>query len=200
MLIFCLPVLILALAVRINLGSPVFFRQIRPGLNGKAFEMIKFRTMTDARDDKGNLMPDEKRMTKFGSFLRASSLDELPELWNVLKGDMSLVGPRPLVMQYLPLYSEEQSRRHEVKPGITGWAQINGRNLIGWRERFTLDVWYVDNKSMILDIAILWRTFLLVLTRNGVSPNDSVTMPAFTGDDEKIRENNISQLNKISIK
>ena len=191
MLIFCLPLFVIALAVRIKLGSPVFFRQIRPGLNGKPFEMIKFRTMIDARDGNGNLLPDEMRMTKFGGFLRSSSLDELPELWNVLLGDMSLVGPRPLVMQYLPLYSKEQSRRHEVKPGITGWAQINGRNLISWRERLSLDVWYIDNRSMLLDLRILWRTCLIVMSRDGVSPNGSVTMPPFTGDKENLRENNL---------
>jgi lipopolysaccharide/colanic/teichoic acid biosynthesis glycosyltransferase len=188
LLILALPLALLAWQVRRKLGSPVLFTQVRPGLQGKPFRMVKFRTMTDDSDGNGNLMPDEKRMTKFGSFLRKSSLDELPELWNVLMGDMSLVGPRPLVMQYLPLYSKEQSRRHEVKPGITGWAQINGRNLISWRERFDLDVWYVDNKNMILDLKILWKTFLIVISRNGVSPNDSVTMPPFTGDDEKTRE------------
>jgi lipopolysaccharide/colanic/teichoic acid biosynthesis glycosyltransferase len=183
-----LPLLVLGLFVRLKLGSPILFRQIRPGLNGKPFEMIKFRTMTDERDTKGNLLPDEQRITDFGSFLRSSSLDELPELWNVLVGDMSLVGPRPLVMQYLPLYSKEQFRRHDVKPGITGWAQVNGRNLIGWDDRFKLDVWYVDNKSLRLDLKILWLTFLIVLNKNGVSPTGSVTMPSFKGAD-KIEDN-----------
>ena len=180
-LLLSLPLLVLALFVRLKLGGPIFFRQVRPGLHGKPFEMIKFRTMSDERDTKGNILPDEHRITVFGSFLRASSLDELPELWNVLIGDMSLVGPRPLLMQYLPLYSKEQSRRHDVKPGITGWAQVNGRNLIGWEERFKLDVWYVDNKNLVLDLKIIWRTFLMVLNRNGVSPTGSLTMPPFMG-------------------
>jgi lipopolysaccharide/colanic/teichoic acid biosynthesis glycosyltransferase len=184
-LLLFLPLLVLSLLVRLKLGSPVFFRQIRPGLYGKPFEMVKFRTMTDERDVNGNLLPDEQRMTDFGRFLRASSLDELPELWNVLIGDMSLVGPRPLVMQYLPLYSREQSRRHDVKPGITGWAQVNGRNLIEWEERFKFDVWYVDNKNLILDLKILWLTFLIVLSRNGVSPIGSVTMSSFEGNAKK---------------
>jgi len=148
-LILLSPVLlIVALLVRRKLGSPVFFRQTRPGLNGKPFEMIKFRTMRDAVDNQGNPLPDDQRMTPFGSFLRATSLDELPELWNVLKGDMSLVGPRPLLMEYLPLYSKEQYRRHEVRPGVTGWAQVNGRNALSWDEKFKLDVWYVENRSL----------------------------------------------------
>ena len=187
-LLLSLPLLVLALFVRLKLGGPIFFRQVRPGLHGKPFEMIKFRTMSDERDTKGNILPDEHRITVFGSFLRASSLDELPELWNVLIGDMSLVGPRPLLMQYLPLYSKEQSRRHDVKPGITGWAQVNGRNLIGWEERFKLDVWYVDNKNLVLDLKIIWRTFLMVLNRNGVSPTGSLTMPPFMGR-TKIEDN-----------
>src|SRR5690606_34672922 len=149
---------IVAWQVRRNLGAPVFFRQTRPGLNGRPFQMVKFRTMKDAVDAEGNPLPDSERLTPFGQFLRSSSLDELPELWNVLKGDMSLVGPRPLLMEYLPLYSTEQYRRHEVRPGVTGWAQVNGRNSLSWDEKFKLDVWYVDNRSLWLDIKILFLT------------------------------------------
>lgn len=159
---------IVAWKIRKNLGSPVLFRQIRPGLHGKPFEMVKFRTMKDAVDAKGNPLPDSERMTPFGDKLRNSSLDELPELWNVLKGEMSLVGPRPLLMQYLSLYSPEQARRHEVRPGVTGWAQINGRNAISWEERFKLDVWYVDNRSFWLDFKILLLTLKKVFLREGV--------------------------------
>ena len=151
-------ILIVALQVRGKLGSPVLFRQIRPGMHGKPFEMIKFRTMKDAVDAEGNSLPDSERMTAFGQFLRATSLDELPELWNVLKGQMSLVGPRPLLMEYLPLYSEEQYRRHQMRPGITGWAQVNGRNAISWEDKFKLDVWYVDNRSFWLDLKVLFLT------------------------------------------
>lgn len=176
-----LPLAALAWQIRRKLGSPVFFCQLRPGLHGLPFRMIKFRTMTDARGADGELLPDAGRLTSFGRFLRASSLDELPELWNVLKGDMSLVGPRPLLMDYLPLYSAEQSRRHEVRPGVTGWAQINGRNALSWDEKFKLDVWYVDNRSLWLDIKILWLTVRKVLVRDGISAAGEVTMPRFTG-------------------
>ncbi len=164
-----------------QMGSPVLFRQARPGLNGKPFEMIKFRTMKDALDADGNPLPDSERLTAFGQFLRSSSLDELPELWNVLKGDMSLVGPRPLLMEYLPLYSAEQVRRHDVRPGITGWAQINGRNALSWEEKFKLDVWYVDNQSFWLDIKILFLTVKKVLVRDGISADGEATMSKFTG-------------------
>ena len=164
-----------------QMGSPVLFRQARPGLNGKPFEMIKFRTMKDALDADGNPLPDSERLTAFGQFLRSSSLDELSELWNVLKGDMSLVGPRPLLMEYLPLYSAEQVRRHDVRPGITGWAQINGRNALSWEEKFKLDVWYVDNQSFWLDIKILFLTVKKVLVRDGISAEGEATMSKFTG-------------------
>jgi len=174
-------ILIVALLIRQKLGSPVLFRQTRPGLNGKPFEMVKFRTMLDATDKNGNPLPDEQRMTQFGSFLRSTSLDELPELWNVLKGDMSLVGPRPLLMEYLPLYSKEQYRRHEVRPGVTGWAQVNGRNAISWEDKFQLDVWYVDNRSLWLDLKILFLTVKRVLVRDGISGDGEVTMSRFTG-------------------
>lgn len=177
-----LPLLLLAWAVRRNLGSPVLFRQLRPGLQGRPFMMVKFRTMTDARDAGGTLLPDAHRLTKFGRFLRASSLDELPELWNVLRGEMSLVGPRPLLTEYLPLYSSEQARRHEVRPGITGWAQINGRNAVSWDQRFLLDVWYVDHRSLWLDLKILWLTVRKVLVRDGISAQGDATMPRFTGN------------------
>ncbi len=173
--------LLLTRQVRRRLGSPVFFRQTRPGLHGRPFNMVKFRTMTNARGLDGQLLPDSQRLTSFGRFLRASSLDELPELWNVLRGDMSLVGPRPLLMEYLPLYSPEQARRHEVRPGITGWAQVNGRNALSWDEKFKLDVWYVDHRSMWLDIKILWLTVRKVLVREGISAAGEATMPRFTG-------------------
>lgn len=172
---------VVALLIHCQLGSPVFFRQTRPGKNGKPFLMVKFRTMLDATDKHGNLLPDDQRMTPFGSFLRATSLDELPELWNVLKGDMSLVGPRPLLMEYLPLYSKEQYRRHEVRPGVTGWAQVNGRNAISWEDKFRLDVWYVDNQSPWLDLKILFLTIKKVLVRDGISGDGEVTMSKFTG-------------------
>ncbi|MDP2747793.1 sugar transferase [Pseudomonas sp.] len=164
-----------------KLGSPVLFRQVRPGLNGKPFEMIKFRTMLDAVDAAGNPLPDSERMTPFGSFLRSSSLDELPELWNVLKGDMSLVGPRPLLMEYLPLYSPEQYRRHESRPGVTGWAQINGRNALNWDEKFKLDIWYVDNRTFLLDLKIILLTIKKVIVRDGISADGEATMAKFTG-------------------
>ena len=173
--------LLLAVCVRSRIGRPVFFRQRRPGLGGRAFEMIKFRTMTEARDDQGELLPDAERLPAFGRFLRSTSLDELPELWNVLRGDMSLVGPRPLLMEYLPLYSAEQARRHEVRPGITGWAQVNGRNALSWEEKFELDVWYVDHRSLWLDLRILWLTLSKVLRREGISAAGEVTMGRFQG-------------------
>lgn len=173
--------LVVAALVRWQLCNPVLFRQVRPGLSGMPFEMVKFRTMRDATGPDGQPLPDELRLTKFGRFLRATSLDELPELWNVLKGDMSLVGPRPLLMEYLPLYSPEQARRHEVRPGITGWAQVNGRNAISWEDKFKLDVWYVDNQSLWLDIKILWLTVKKVLVRDGISAEGEATMPKFTG-------------------
>jgi|SRR5450830_93068 lipopolysaccharide/colanic/teichoic acid biosynthesis glycosyltransferase len=178
-------ILIVAFLIRRKLGSPVLFRQVRPGIHGKPFDMIKFRTMRDAIDDQGNPLPDAERMTPFGSFLRSSSLDELPELWNVFKGDMSLVGPRPLLMQYLPLYSAEQYRRHEVKPGVTGWAQVNGRNSLEWDEKFKLDIWYVDNRSFILDLKILLATVKKVLIRDGISQENNATMEAFKGSQDK---------------
>ena len=178
-----LPLLLLAWQIRRKLGSPVLFRQRRPGINGMPFEMIKFRTMTNASDVDGRALPDADRLTAFGRFLRASSLDELPELWNVLKGEMSLVGPRPLLMEYLPLYSAAQARRHEARPGITGWAQVNGRNSLSWDEKFTLDVWYVDNRSLWLDLKILWLTVRKVLVRDGISATGEATMAKFTGTD-----------------
>ena len=174
-------ILLMMLLVRLKLGSPIFFTQIRPGLHGVPFKMVKFRTMRDARDGDGTLLPDTERMTSFGSWLRSSSLDELPELWNVVKGEMSLVGPRPLLMQYLDRYSPEQARRHETRPGVTGWAQINGRNAISWEEKFRLDVWYVANQSLLLDMKILWKTIMLVLRRKDVAASGSVTMPEFMG-------------------
>jgi sugar transferase EpsL len=171
-----------AILVRIKLGSPILFTQIRPGLHSQPFKMMKFRTMTDERDEQGKLLPDSERLTTFGKFLRSSSLDELPELLNVLKGDMSLVGPRPLLMEYLPLYSVEQARRHHAKPGITGWAQINGRNAISWEQKFSLDVWYVDNQSLLLDIKILFLTVWKVFKREGISAAGEATMTKFTGN------------------
>lgn len=182
LLILAVPLALLAWQVRRKLGSPVLFTQVRPGLHGKPFRMVKFRTMTDARDASGALLPDAQRLTSFGRFLRASSLDELPELWNVLRGEMSLVGPRPLLMEYLPLYSPEQARRHEVRPGITGLAQVNGRNAISWAEKFALDVWYVDHRSLWLDVRILWLTVRKVLVRDGISAAGEATMPRFEGD------------------
>ncbi|HAS6903719.1 TPA: sugar transferase [Vibrio parahaemolyticus] len=181
-LVLLSPIIALvAWKIRKNLGSPVLFRQIRPGLHGKPFEMVKFRTMKDAVDAQGNPLPDSERMTPFGDKLRNSSLDELPELWNVLKGEMSLVGPRPLLMQYLPLYSKEQARRHEVRPGVTGWAQINGRNAISWEDKFKLDVWYVDNHNLLLDIKILFLTVKKVFVKEGISADGHVTIEPFTG-------------------
>ena len=181
LLVLALPLLALTWLVRRKLGRPAFFRQVRPGLHGRPFEMLKFRSMTDARGPDGALLPDADRLTPFGRFLRSSSLDELPGLWNVLKGDMSLVGPRPLLVEYLPLYSPEQARRHEVRPGITGWAQVNGRNAIGWDDKFKLDVWYVDHRSLWLDLKILWLTVKKVLVRDGISAAGEATMARFTG-------------------
>jgi len=176
------PVLVvIAFLVRVRLGSPVLFRQQRPGLRGRPFILLKFRTMTDARDADGNLLPDEQRLTSFGRFLRRTSMDELPELLNVLKGDMSLVGPRPLLMQYLDRYTSEQMRRHEVKPGITGWAQINGRNALSWEDKFALDVWYIDHLSLWLDLRIILLTIWKVLRREGISQAGFATMPEFMG-------------------
>lgn len=174
-------VVVLCILVRSKLGSPVFFRQVRPGIEGRPFNMVKFRTMTDERGPDGALLPDDQRLTALGAWLRSTSLDELPELFNVLKGDMSLVGPRPLLMDYLSLYNDRQARRHEVRPGITGWAQINGRNALSWEEKFELDVWYVDNQSLWLDIKILFKTVLQVLKRDGISHGEEATMPRFKG-------------------
>ena len=173
--------LLLGILVRLLLGSPVLFRQTRPGLGGRPFRLIKFRTMTDGTDIDGVLLPDSERLTAFGRMLRATSLDELPELWNVLKGDMSLVGPRPLLMEYLDLYTAEQARRHEVRPGITGWAQVNGRNALSWEDKFALDTWYVDNRSLWLDLKILLMTLVSVVRRDGVSQQGHVTMEPFRG-------------------
>jgi len=174
-------VVVLCILVRSKLGSPVLFRQVRPGMDGRPFNMVKFRTMTDERGPDGALLPDAQRLTALGAWLRSTSLDELPELFNVLKGDMSLVGPRPLLMDYLSLYNPRQARRHEVRPGITGWAQINGRNALSWEEKFELDVWYVDNRSLWLDIEILLKTVLQVLKRDGISHGEDATMPRFKG-------------------
>lgn len=174
-------IFILAVLIRWRLASMILFRQNRPGLNGQPFEMVKFRSMLDAVGKDGNPLPDEERLTKFGKFLRASSLDELPGLWNVLKGDMSLVGPRPLLVEYLPLYSDEQARRHDVRPGITGWAQVNGRNAISWEEKFKLDIWYVDHQSFWLDLKILILTVKRVFVREGINQDGQATMEKFAG-------------------
>lgn len=174
-------ILVVDILVRIKLGSPVIFKQKRPGLNEKIFTLYKFRTMTDERDENGELLPDEVRLTKFGEFLRSTSLDELPELFNILKGDMSIVGPRPLLVQYLPLYNEHQKRRHEVRPGLTGWAQVNGRNAISWEEKFDLDVEYVDNISFILDSKIILLTLKKVLSREGINQEGKATIEDFKG-------------------
>lgn len=183
-LIILSPVfLILAYLIRKNLGAPVFFTQERPGKDGKPFKMIKFRSMRDAVDKDGNLLPDSERLTPFGKKLRAASLDELPELWNVLKGDMSLVGPRPLLMSYLPLYNDFQFRRHEMRPGVTGWAQVNGRNAISWDEKFAYDIWYIDHFSLWFDMKILFLTIKKVFIKEGISAEGEATMPYFTGND-----------------
>ena len=172
---------LVAYKVKKNLGSPVLFRQVRPGLHGKPFEMIKFRSMKDALDTAGNPLPDSERLTPFGKMLRATSLDEMPELWNVIKGDMSIVGPRPLLMEYLPLYNSEQAKRHEVRPGITGYAQVNGRNAISWEKKFELDTWYVENQSLWLDFKIMLKTVKKVLAKDDISAEGEVTMHKFTG-------------------
>jgi lipopolysaccharide/colanic/teichoic acid biosynthesis glycosyltransferase len=185
LLVFALPILIIAWQVKRKLGSPILYKQTRPGKDGKPFKMIKFRTMRDVFDEEGNPLPDSERITSFGRFLRSTSLDELPELWNVVKGDMSLVGPRPLLMEYLTLYSKEQFRRHNVRPGVTGWAQVNGRNAISWEDKFKLDVWYVDNCSLWLDIKILFMTIKKVFVREGISASDHVTTEKFKGSDNK---------------
>jgi len=180
--LFILPILIIiAVVVKTKLGSPIFFEQPRPGLNGKIFKMIKFRTMLDATDKQGKQLPDEQRITLFGDFLRSASLDELPGLFNVFKGDMSIVGPRPLLVEYLPLYNDEQSRRHNVRPGITGWAQVNGRNAITWEQKFSFDIWYVDNQSFWLDVKIILLTVKKVLVREGISADGHVTVETFKG-------------------
>ncbi|WP_374525858.1 sugar transferase [Sphingopyxis sp.] len=185
-LIIVSPILaLLGLLIRINMGRPVLFRQMRPGLHGAPFDMVKFRSMRDAHDRAGNPLADAERLTRLGRVLRATSLDELPELWNVLKGDMSLVGPRPLLMEYLPLYSAEQARRHELRPGLTGWAQVNGRNELDWDTRFALDVWYVDNRNLLLDIKILVMTFAKVLKSEGISAEGEATMSKFEGADRQ---------------
>lgn len=182
MLLLLLPLLLaLSLLIFLRMGRPVLFRQTRPGLHGRSFEMLKLRTMRDAVDRDGNPLADSERITPLGQFLRSTSLDELPELWNVLKGDMSLVGPRPLLMEYLPLYSAEQARRHEVRPGVTGWAQVNGRNALSWEQKFALDVWYVDNRSLALDGRIMVMTLVKVLKRDGISADGEATMPRFEG-------------------
>lgn len=182
-LVLLLPVIILtALLIRYKLGSPILFSQERPGLHGKTFKMFKFRTMLDLKDNQGNLLPDDERMTKFGTLLRSTSLDELPSLFSVLKGDMSLVGPRPLLVEYLPLYNSEQARRHNVRPGITGWAQVNGRNGISWEDKFKFDIWYVENQNLLLDLKILFLTIKKVIIRDGINESGNVTMSAFVGN------------------
>ena len=181
--------LIIALLVRIKLGSPVIFKQKRPGLHEKIFTLYKFRTMTDQKDEQGNLLPDSERLTKFGKTLRSTSLDELPELWNILKGDMSIVGPRPLLVEYLPLYSEQQKYRHSVKPGLTGYVQVNGRNSIGWTEKFKLDVEYVNDLTFIGDMKIIFRTVTAVLARKDINSDRCATMEAFTGDSRNDKGN-----------
>ena len=187
-ILLCSPLMLcLMILVRLKLGAPTIFRQERPGKNGKVFTMYKFRSMTDARSLDGTLLPDSDRMTSFGSFLRRTSMDELPELFNILKGDMSVIGPRPLLVRYLPRYSARQARRHEVRPGLTGWAQVNGRNAISWNDKFELDVWYVDHLGFITDIRIFFMTISSVLTREGISQENQATMEEFTGNDPKER-------------
>jgi sugar transferase EpsL len=188
-LIVLSPILVvITVVIWIQMGWPIMFHQMRPGLNGQVFRMYKFRTMSNKRDEEGNLLPDEQRLTSLGKFLRKTSLDELPELFNVLKGDMSLVGPRPLLMQYLERYTPEQARRHEVKPGITGWAQVNGRNAISWEDKFELDVWYIDNQSLWLDFKILLKTVVKVFKREGISAEGEATMPEFMGSTGSIHD------------
>ena len=186
-LIVLFPIILLvAFSIRLKLGSPIFFYQQRPGLNGDLFQMVKFRTMRDISDVDGNLLSDSARLTSFGKFLRSTSLDELPELWNVLKGEMSLVGPRPLLIEYLPLYNKQQAQRHDIKPGVTGWAQVNGRNAISWEQKFELDIWYVKNHNMLLDLKILWMTIFKVFKRAGISQDNEVTMNKFRGSDPHV--------------
>ena len=182
LVVLAVPLALLAIGILLVVGKPIFFRQVRPGRNGNPFNLVKFRTMSNALDYAGVPLPDAERLVPFGYWLRSTSLDELPTLWNVLRGDMSLVGPRPLLMQYLPLYSARQARRHEVRPGITGWAQVNGRNALTWPQKFELDVWYVENRSFWLDLRILWMTLLVVLRRDGISAHGEATMPPFTGN------------------
>jgi len=185
LIVLFLPVyLIVSILILVKMGSPIFFRQKRPGKDGKIFEIYKFRTMTNEKDGRGELLPDELRLVGIGKFIRSTSLDELPQIFNVLKGDMSFVGPRPLLVEYLPLYNERQKKRHDVKPGITGWAQVNGRNAISWEEKFEYDVWYVEHQSFLLDMKILWMTFLKVVRRSDISSQSSVTMEKFRGNKE----------------
>jgi lipopolysaccharide/colanic/teichoic acid biosynthesis glycosyltransferase len=184
LILFSPILLVVAILIRQKLGSPVLFSQVRPGLEGKPFKMFKFRTMLDAQDVHGNVLPDDQRLTPFGSLLRSTSLDELPGLWNVLKGNMSLVGPRPLLMEYLPLYTAEQAKRHNVRPGLTGWAQINGRNAISWEQKFKLDTWYVEHRSFGLDLKIILLTIKKVLVRDGISADGEATMSKFIGTHE----------------
>jgi len=180
-IIFFIPMIVISLIILIFVGRPILFRQVRPGYRGKPFEIMKFRTMNEDRDKDGRLLPDNERLNRVGTFLRKFSLDELPQLFNVLKGDLSFVGPRPLLMEYMPLYNEHQARRHDVKPGITGWTQVNGRNALTWEEKFDLDIWYVDNRSFSLDMRILWMTAVKVLKREGITAEGSATMPKFEG-------------------
>ncbi len=192
LILFAPFMLATAVAVRMFLGSPILFRQVRPGLGGRPFELMKFRTMLDARSETGAPLPDDQRLTGFGRFLRASSLDELPQLWNVLRGDMSLVGPRPLLVQYLPLYSTHQARRHDVRPGLTGWTQVKGRNSLSWEEKLDLDVWYVDNKTFFLDLRIIFMTAMRLIRPRGIAAEGHATMPEFRGSgrgDEQKLEN-----------
>ena len=184
-LMFAPLILVIALLIRLKIGSPVIFKQLRPGLHTKPFYIYKFRTMSDKKDMQGALLSDAKRLSNFGRIIRSTSLDELPSLWNLLKGEMSLVGPRPLLVEYVPLYSDEQARRHDVKPGVTGWAQVNGRNAVSWEEKFKLDVWYVDNQSFWLDIKIILLTIKKVFLRDGISAEGEATMPKFTGSPTK---------------
>ncbi len=188
-----LPIyILLGLWIKILMGSPVVFRQERPGKNGQVFELFKFRSMTDQRNDQNELLPDSERITKFGAWIRLTSLDELPSLYNVVRGDMSLVGPRPLLVEYLPLYSKEQTRRHEVRPGVTGWAQVNGRNAISWEEKFELDVWYVENQTFFVDLKILLLTMIKVFKRDGINSSHYATMDAFTGESKQLDCRNAS--------
>lgn len=184
-IVLAVPMVILAVLIRVKLGGPVLFKQERPGKDGRIFTLIKFRTMTNACDENGELLPDEVRLTKFGVFLRSTSLDELPELFNILKGDMSVIGPRPLLVQYLPRYNEHQSRRHLVRPGLTGWAQVNGRNAISWEQKFDYDVEYVENVNLFLDIKIIFMTVINVIKKDGISSETSATMEEFMGTEEK---------------